>query len=304
MRSLSARSTIFISVCRELWEFADDGERYYEKIVHSFFPALIKKWREAGARHLVAIVLFSRVFYDQSELEYAAGPLRQDDDGKWYKDFYKVVVDLESIRDWKPSLVTLKESFFAFQRDILFNHHYHQNVGQSDSSSSQEADDSRRRLVGHLSYAHEGPILEAINLGLNPTDLHFIDRSLSLTGASTIVITPGTGHFRVSKVMLRFTTSRLLDQGYEVDLVCLTKSPLHRSPLFHFKGVDPELSSHEQQNKGDHETDPLWTFDPPGWRGDMRLYHWEPFWITASFWDLQADQPFRTDRYVPNFAVT
>ena len=61
-RSLSAKVTIFIQVCRELWEFAGDGERYNEKIVHSFLPALFEKWRENGTTHIVTIVLISMVY--------------------------------------------------------------------------------------------------------------------------------------------------------------------------------------------------------------------------------------------------
>lgn len=296
---MSAKSTIFIQVCRELWEFADDGERYYEKIVHSFLPSLITKWRELSTKHVVAVVLFSRVQYDESELEYAAGPLQKNDEGIWYKDFYKVVVDLEIIRDWKPSLVSLKESFWTFQRDILFRHHYHR--PQTEEHSKIEV--PLARLVGHLSYAHEGPILEAINLGLNPMDTHYIDRSLSLTGCSTIVVTPGTGHFRVSKALLRFTTSRLLDQGFSVDVVCLTKAPPHRSPLFSFKGPYPESGVKDGQPRefGSREMDPLWSSNDSN--KPLGLFYWEPFWATVSFWDVQSDLPFREDRYVLNFSV-
>ena len=106
-RSLSAKVTIFIQVCRELWEFSGDGERYNEKIVHSFLPALFTKWREAGTNHTVTIMLISQVYYDEHEIDYAAGPLRKDDEGHWYKDFYKLITDLEVIHDWKPTLVKL-----------------------------------------------------------------------------------------------------------------------------------------------------------------------------------------------------
>ncbi|KAG8217784.1 hypothetical protein J3R82DRAFT_5946 [Butyriboletus roseoflavus] len=113
-RSLSAKVTIFIQVCRELWQFSGDGERFYEKIVHSFLPTLFSNWREAGTNHTVTIVLISRVYYDATELECAAGPLRRDEDGRWYKDFFKVITDLEVINDWKPTLFLLKDSFGPF----------------------------------------------------------------------------------------------------------------------------------------------------------------------------------------------
>jgi hypothetical protein len=298
-RSLSAKTTLFIQICKEFWQFADDGERYYEKVVHSFLPALCTKWREAGTNHIVTIVLVSRVFYDQSEIDYAAGPLRRDDEGRWYKDFYRVINDLEVIYDWKSTLVSLKDSFWAFQRDILLTHHYHQ-ASSGHSSTSPQAPPPPR-LVGQLSYAHDGPILEALNLSLNPTETHYIDRSLSLTGASMIIITPGTGYFRVSKHLLRLTTTRLVDQGFAVDLVTLTKPPLHQSPIFCFWGVEPELKVGGGTTGSLRSMDPLWggDDDPHESLGKERtMFWWEPFWMSVSFWDKQMDLPFREDRYV------
>jgi len=337
---MSAKMTIFIQVCRELWQFADDGERYYEKICHFFLPSLTEKWKSTGTTHVVTIVLISRVYYEESELEYAAGPLRQDDEGQWYKDFFKVIVDLEVVHDWKPSFVTLKESFWSFQRDILLTHHYHQHTcktksppssfgsrsgstldwtehhSSTESSGTAQVDEDEPpvRLVGRISYAHEGPILEALNLSLNPTETHYVDRSLFLTGSSTILITPGTGHFRVSKKLLRLTTSRLLDQGFGLDLVCLTKAPLHRSPIFSFRGAEPEMR--DGGGWAAKDMDPLWAEDeddimahpfgaPPLTMGMKRkaskeksIYFWEPFWICVSFWDQQNNMPFREDRLV------
>ncbi|QRW01824.1 vacuolar membrane-associated protein IML1 [Ceratobasidium sp. AG-Ba] len=288
-RSLSAKTTIFVQVCKELWEFADDGERFTEKIVHSFFPELIKRWEKHQTNHVITVVLISRVFYDPNDLEYAAGPLRQTDDGAWYKDFYKVVVDLEVVSNWTEVLQSLKESFWTFQRDILLTHHYHRNT--------QTGGDVR--LVGTISFAHDGPLLEALNLALNPTEAHYIDRSLSLTGSSTIVITPGTGYFRVQKQLLRLTTLRMLDQGFGLDLVCLAKRPLHTSPIFSFQGIEPTAGA---GNEGiSRAMDPLWgggrneSEHPPK---DLKTFWWEPFWVCASFWDKQRDMPFREDRFV------
>ncbi|KAJ7069707.1 hypothetical protein C8F01DRAFT_1245893 [Mycena amicta] len=303
-RSLSAKVTIFIQVCRELWEFAGDGERYNEKIVHSFLPALFAKWREANTKHsgekksntnhTVTIVLISRVYYDASEIDYAAGPLRRDERGAWYKDFYKVITDLEVIHEWKPTLVSLKTSFWDFQRDILLTHHYHR--ASQDGSAGVGAE--QVRLVGRLSYAHDGPLLEALNLALTPTETHYIDRSLSLTGAATIVITPGTGYYRVSKQLLRLTTTRMLDQGFGLDLVCLAKHPLHQSPIFSFRG--PEVGPSERNTGTGRTADPLWGGDDEsaGPAENMREYWWEPFWVFVSFWDQQMDLPFRQDRFI------
>ncbi|TFY55303.1 hypothetical protein EVG20_g9368, partial [Dentipellis fragilis] len=225
-RSLSARVTIFIQVCRELWEFANDGERYNEKIVHSFLPELFSRWREAGTNHTK--------WTTQKDLS------EMTKTGVGTRTFYKVITDLEVIHDWQSTLVSLKDSFWAFQRDILLTHHYHRSH-QSYGFHQEEV-----RLVGQLSFAHEGPLLEALNMALNPSETHYIDRSLSLTGSSTIVITPGTGYYRVSKELLRLTTTRMLDQGFGLDLVSLAKPPLHRSPIFSFRGVEPEVFKTEK----------------------------------------------------------
>ncbi|KAH9950328.1 hypothetical protein B0H21DRAFT_567129 [Amylocystis lapponica] len=296
-RSLSAKVTIFIQVCRELWEFAGDGERYNEKIVHSFLPTLFNKWREANTNHIVTIVLISRVFYDASEIDYAAGPLREDDEGRWYKDFFKVITDLEVLYDWKPTLVGLKDSFWAFQRDILLAHHYH----RSSVSSRTPPQADQVRLVGRLSFAHDGPVLEALNLGLNPTETHYVDRSLSLTGSSTLIITPGTGYFRVSKQLLRLTTTRILDQGFAADLVSLAKAPLHQSPIFCFCGYEPEVRMEAGGKVDLRSLDPLWGGDEEPSDGTARektTMWWEPFWLSVSFWDRHMDLPFREDRFV------
>ncbi|KAI0273508.1 hypothetical protein BC834DRAFT_854125 [Gloeopeniophorella convolvens] len=298
-RSLSAKVTIFIQVCRELWEFSGDGERYNEKIVHSFLPELFARWKQAGTNHTVTIVLISRVFYDRTEVDYAEGPLLQDEDSRWHKDFYKVITDLEDIYDWQPTLVSLKDSFWAFQRDILLTHHYHRTWPNSHSTTGPPEE---VRLVGQISFAHDGPLLEALNMALNPSETHYIDRSLSLTGSSTIVITPGTGYYRVSKRLLRLTTTRMLDQGFGVDLVSLAKPPLHRSPIFSFRGVEPEsLRSEKLGRYGSRALDPLWGGDDTAADcvgREKRTFWWEPFWVGISFWDRQMDLPLREDRFV------
>ncbi|KAL1731284.1 hypothetical protein EV714DRAFT_209149 [Schizophyllum commune] len=290
-RSLSAKVTIFITVCRELWYFAGDGERYNEKIVHACLPTLFNSWRAAGTNHTVTIVLICRVFYDQSEVDYAAGPLLRDDRGNWYKDFYKVITDLEVIHEWRPTLVTLKTSFYDFQRDVLLTHHYHMHANSTEPV----------RLVGKLSYAHDAPVLEALNLALNPTETHYIDRSLSNTGATSILITPGTGYFRVNKRLLRLTTMRILDQGHGFDLISLAKPPLHQTPMFSFLSADPETKS-EKADKDVYADprsyDPLWVGEDTEDGSPKSTFWWEPFWISISFWDKQLDLPFRADRFV------
>jgi hypothetical protein len=279
--------TMFIQVCRELWDFAKDGERYTEKIVHSLLPELFARWRAAGARHTLTIVLISRVFYDDGERGYASGPLRALADGRAYKDFYRVVADSEARADWRPTLVDLKAAFTAFMRDILLTHHYHR-AGGADGNTGA-------RLVGQLSYAHDGPLLEALNLGVAPGERHFVDRSLALTGACTIVISPGTGVFHVDRALLRLTTTRILDSGFGVELVSIAPRPLHTAPVFAFMGPPPSSA----RVPDTRSADPLWAEDTEG-SAEQYQFWWEPVWMSVSFWDRQMDLPFRKDRRVPS----
>lgn len=312
--------TLFIQVCRELWEFAGDGEKYHEKIVHSFLPELFTRWREAGTNHLVTIVLVSRVFYDASETDHVEGPLRCDSERRWYKDFFRVIVDMQVLHDGKDTLKQLKGAFGTFQRDILLSHpHDYQRSRARESQKKPsfppytDTQLEHARLVGTLSFAHDGPILEALNLALNPHETHYIDRCLTATGASTIFVTPGTGHFRVEKALLRVTTTRVLDQGFIVDLVSLARPPLHQSPIFSFQGHEPVPthafgpgsaegrpdSGNGIGKSGSRALDPLWgggddVSDEVG--KDRTTFWWEPFWMSVSFWDKQMDLPFREDR--------
>ena len=89
-------------------------------------------------------------------------------------------------------------------------------------------------------------MLEAVNLALNPFDEHYIDRDLSRTGLSMTIITPGTGHFAVDKHILRLTTERMIDHGIGLDLVCLTKMPLHSVPLFSYVSQKPKETGRKE----------------------------------------------------------
>ncbi|KAJ2351119.1 vacuolar membrane-associated protein iml1, partial [Coemansia sp. RSA 2618] len=94
--------------------------------------------------------------------------------------------------------------------------------------------------------AHQGNILEAINLGINSFSSNYVDRDLSRTGLSTIVVTPSFGVFDVSKRLLRMTTERMLHFGLRVDFVCLAPRPLFRPPVFRFKSY-PVPTEQEQR---------------------------------------------------------
>src|SRR3984885_2775026 len=102
-RSESARYVLFIQMSKEMWDFDSEGsgEIVFTKVVNGFLPALFKRWVALKAKHLVSIVLFTRVEYDTGltsklatsalDSAYHTG-IQIDGNKKPYKDFYRVVV--------------------------------------------------------------------------------------------------------------------------------------------------------------------------------------------------------------------
>lgn len=276
-RSESAKYTIFVQMAHEMWEFDESGELYYEKLIHGFLPELQRKWCKIGTNHVVSIVLFARVFYDELENNMEL-PVERDAIGRKYVDYFKVVLDLESNFHMQTVLRMLKEELFRFQHDILFVPG-NANRGQISASFSDlgamRFNERRDRIrQGKLAHAHEGNILEAINLALNQFENQHIDRDLTRTGIELVVVTAGTGHFAVDQSLLHVTTQRVTEMGAAVDLVCLTNMPLHLVPLFY----EPGQSLTSAQSSSQYAV---------------------PFWINCSFYNIDQDRLLRSDRFVP-----
>jgi hypothetical protein len=68
-RSESARYFIFIQMSKEMWEFDEDGDLYYEKAVHGFLPELFANWSLLGVTHIASIALCTRVLFDDVDEE-------------------------------------------------------------------------------------------------------------------------------------------------------------------------------------------------------------------------------------------
>ncbi|KAI8576187.1 hypothetical protein K450DRAFT_274948 [Umbelopsis ramanniana AG] len=221
-RSGSAKFFLFIQMSKEMWDFDEDGELYFEKVVNNFLPDLFNRWSSISTNHVVSIVLFSRVFYSATDDVGDDPSVNVAEDGRLYKDFYKVIADWETTENWMSYIGPLKREQLSFQRDILLR-----KIG------------GKTVVCGEVSLAYEGNVLEAINLALNPFDRHYIDRDLLRSGLSIIMITPGAGKFSTSKKLLRLTNERMTDNGIAMDLVCLSQVPLHVTPLFVFKSSPP-----------------------------------------------------------------
>ena len=162
-----------------------------------------------------------------------------------------------------------------------------------------------------------------MNLVLNPFDESYIDRDLSRTGLSIVVITPGVGHFAVNKNMLRLTTERLLDLGITLDLVCLAQLPLHVTPIFSFMSQrlpeSKETGPFRASNFGRLQDVLYYDAPPDEERPEEEHYCQSSFmnsssvdrslidvfllalapWVYCSFYSRSYDKPFRSDRFVP-----
>ncbi|KAJ1732229.1 vacuolar membrane-associated protein iml1, partial [Coemansia biformis] len=227
-RSESGRFIVLLQMSEEMWSYHEDGHLCFEKAVNGFLAELFKRWNEGQLNHMVTIVMFSRWYYHETDSLFFQDLSYDEENHRYFRDYYKVIADMEVRPDWSVFLPDLLAEFNTYRRDI-----------QELSTSAGH------RLRGDLSKASQGNILEAINLGLNSFASNYVDRDLARTGLSTIVVTPSFGVFDVPKKLLRMTTERMLLFGLRVDLVCLAPRPLFRPPVFRFKSY-PVPTEQEQ----------------------------------------------------------
>ncbi|KAL7753413.1 vacuolar membrane-associated protein iml1 [Sorochytrium milnesiophthora] len=338
-RSESSKIYLFIQMAKEMWDFDDSGDLYFEKAVHAFLPELFSRWKRVNANHVVSIILFTRIILSSGASDGDmgtpqgvggggnnsssagmgigttagglgtantaasavnvighAGPAADHSmtskAGTVYKDFYKVIVDLETRSDWMSVLPVLKREFNIFQRDIL-----------------QQSVDGVVVIRGQVAPASQGNILEAVNLALHPYDRQHVDRDLHLvrTGLSVIVISPGTGTMETDKYLVRLTTQRMLDNGFGLDLVCLGKPPLHTTPLFEYSSKFPyhgenvsspadadrraKSAADKAKEKAERRSelwDPLY-YDDKHLSNPEYVFYTVPEWVDCSYYAPLAD---------------
>ncbi|KAK3077053.1 hypothetical protein LTS18_011341, partial [Coniosporium uncinatum] len=239
-RSESARFVLFLQMSREMWEFdvEGSGEIMFNKVINGFLPELFKNWQKIHARHLVSIVMFTRVEYGNThgaDAGFFSATPRPGEPA--YKDFYRVVVsDMASV-DWVKILYQLKKEFRDFLRDVSIMDTQAACAFVTKSSSDDNESSKRPEYIitGNPSIASRGNMLEAINLASSQFSQDYIDRDLVRTGVSIVVVSPGTGVFEVDYSTLKHTTEVLISNGIGIDLVCLSPIPLHSVPLFKYR---------------------------------------------------------------------
>lgn len=236
-RSESAKFVLFIQMSREMWDFDSEGtgDILFSRVINGFLPELFKRWANIDAKHIVTIVLFTRVEYDGSACPSALGSNNLQNsftgpNNNFTRDFYRVVVNDMASGHWTAILDELKKDFRTFLRDVSIL-----KTGNADTPTERGKESPTASIVGRPSTALRGNILEAIHLASSQLAFNHIDRDMVHTGTSIIVITPGSGVFEVSHDSLASTTESLTNRGIAIDLVCLSPMPLHSVPLFKYR---------------------------------------------------------------------
>lgn len=319
-RSESARYVLFIQMSREMWDFDAEGagEIMFNKVVSGFLPDLFKRWLRINAKHVVTIILFTRMQYDgEASVECPDETTSQNDTEPKagnFRDYYRVVVSDMASADWIKILHQLKVEFRTFLREVSL---FAKPTNHAVSGNGNDVPDSETNTIiaGKPSSASQGNILEAINLAAAQFAKDHIDRDLVRTGISVIVITPGTGVFEVDYNMLKLTTDTLIGSGIGIDLVCLSPMPLHSVPLFKYRTpllVSESRTRHDKDaygslgivtefdDKTPKQNQPH--FDsvleiPTGHSGRVNplpgeAEEWKfamPYWVDISFWSGPTD---------------
>ena len=237
-RSEAARYVLFIQMSSEMWDFDSEGngEIMFNRVINGFLPELFKRWTELDVHHLVSIVLFGRLEYDRFDLarnkdrrlELVAESGAPNMTARQYQDFYRVVVTDMASAQWTLILNEIKKDFRVFLRDISL--HTANPGGLSETKKPQPV-----KIAGRPSTALKGNILEAINIACSQFANDYVDRDLIRTGVSIVVISAGTGVFEVNRDLLNLTSETLTNNGVGIDVVCLSRMPLHSVPLFKYR---------------------------------------------------------------------
>ncbi|XP_060555482.1 GATOR1 complex protein DEPDC5-like, partial [Ruditapes philippinarum] len=229
-RSSTAVVQIFIQMSSEMWDFDINGDLYFEKAVNGFLTDLYAKWKEQCCLHDVTIVMFSRTFYEAHSRDefpqYMQECLQQDYLGRFYEDFYRVVVQNERYEEWTETIKQLRKIFNEYSKWVL---NYHTLRGYKVPKAFNSA-------------AAQGNFLETLNMSLNLFERYYMDRNFDRTGKVAVVITPGAGVFEVDRELTNITKQRTIDCGVGSDLVCMGEQPLHAAPLFKFHSKNHKIA--------------------------------------------------------------
>ena len=275
-RSRSARIIWCFQMSKEMFACANDAELYYEKAIHRFSKECFERWQKLDAHHSLTVVFFGRTYYHTNTTQKPSAFIGQlisgkrrnsinvSSDGRIYEDVFQTVVENECLSDWSSLIIRLKRAVLTFASVANWKCPSLPKDNSEDNSASTGGSSvppskpetahakqlDGKELVGLPSSAASGNVLEALNLTLNVFEKHHMDRDLARTGQSVVLITAGTGVFRVDRHLVLLTKRRLVNNGVGIDLISLTTRPFHTVPLLLF---NPELDSERIARNDDNK---------------------------------------------------
>lgn len=104
-------------------------------------------------------------------------------------------------------VLKLKREFLTFPRQVGWDRDSGGGDNSGSGSGSDDGDQTggRHRAFKSPTGAAQGNFLEAINVTLNVLEKHYMDRDLSRTGNSIVMISPSSGVFRVEDKLAQIT---------------------------------------------------------------------------------------------------
>jgi hypothetical protein len=194
-----------------------------------------------------------------SEL-YAKRSFSQTSDGFQYQDNFKIVIENIAEFDQTTQINRLRQEFWEYPRRLGWRVPHHLLHLQRTSSSGMTgassgaaatldaADGSAAggapglqaqysALSAEVTYAVpsdavHGNFLEAINMSLNILSKHYLDRDLLRTNNSIVMVSAGTGIFKVRPNLNQITKQRMLDNAFGIDFISLARPIVDTVPLF------------------------------------------------------------------------
>lgn len=260
-RSESARLIFLIQITEEMWNFEETGEQLFQKMVNSLFPKIFKRWKDIGTHHSITIAF--AVSMDTSHV-----PFRELKPGTILKnttDYFRIVVDQVLVIHWVQIMETLRKEFQALRRNLL-------NVQTEDGHSV---------IKGRFSPVIKSNFLELVNFASTLITDPFRQSDLRHTTTHVMIISPGSGLYDVDYDLLKLTGKKLLSLEMTMDLICLSRAPLHVVPLFRYLDYENKL----------HHCSPTWLSiffwndsinDTDDWRPRCKIYDLQMMGLTEN----------------------
>ena len=221
-RSESARLIFLIQITEEMWNFEETGEKIFHKMVNSLFQKIFKKWKAIDTHHSITIAFaISMELSDSSFTDLKPGERLKNP-----ADHFRIVVDQVNIVHWVEIMETLKLEFLNIKNDLL-------NI---------KSDKGYTLLKGRFAPVIKSNFLELINFATTVLVDPFRQVDLRHTTTHVMIISPGSGLYDVDYDLLNLTGKKLLSLEMTMDLICLSRAPLHIVPLF--RSLDYEKKLH------------------------------------------------------------